>query len=505
MHQDEYKWALFLDNGNLTEFPHPIVAPISYHAFFNYFGVENLRILPIIISFIGHLIAVLLVQRELGYSRGILFNLLFTINPFVVLGNYQIDIDGSYLIFFTVLYIYLSTSKSSNNIIQKLVIPLVVIIGMLTKFSFILILFSHLITVLYKKDYEKASKIFKYLILSFLILIFVKFFQPSSSNYSSEFILNTFSSRNISQIVFLTCKSLLLIGPIILFARIKYKNRNAPEVDLILFSYLIVIIFFYLIIFNFSERTLDRYLLAISFPIIYLSLDKIFTTLKVIKYYHFFWSIIALLVVFGLYLLNFEFEVVPLHPKGYFAQKLLNFDLNFLIPFFTGSGPIGFYVPLGLLLFTFGLAVISILVKSYKQLSLLAFSSVLLLSLFFFIESSSGHFFGNASNIAKNTIARIPNNSPTITYNDIGGYELNKINSYLNRLYLNPNWKSGQVGKMENLGGLFLLVNMPDIDEKSWLWEYLKKCEIIFSVRDKKVEGKIFRCNLPKVKEIKLN
>ena len=62
LHQDEYKWALFLENGRLVDFPHPILSPFVYHLFLNCFGIENLRLVPIIISFLGHVLAVLLIS-----------------------------------------------------------------------------------------------------------------------------------------------------------------------------------------------------------------------------------------------------------------------------------------------------------------------------------------------------------------------------------------------------------------------------------------------------------
>ena len=100
--------------------------------------------------------AVTLVYRELGKKASLIFNVLMTVTPFVILGNYQIDIDGSFLFLFVVLYIYLSTMQYSNNIIHIFITCVIITLGMLTKFSFILIVIAHFFIV-YKQKIEKNS------------------------------------------------------------------------------------------------------------------------------------------------------------------------------------------------------------------------------------------------------------------------------------------------------------------------------------------------------------
>jgi hypothetical protein len=36
---------------------------------------------------------------------------------------------------------------------------------------------------------------------------------------------------------------------------------------------------------------------------------------------------------------------------------------------------------------------------------------------------------------------------------------------------------------------------MPAIDKNSWLLEELKKCNTIYSIKDKKIRGEVFTCD----------
>ena len=495
LHQDEYKWALFLENGPLADFPHPILSPFVYHLFLNYFGIENLRLVPIIISFLGHALAVLLVYRELGYSRSLVFNLLLTLNPFAVLGNYQIDIDGSFLFFFIVLYVYISTDKSLTNVNSRYITSVIVILGVLTKFSFILILVAHLLSSVHERKKVKVNSSFIYLIISLVTILIIQFIQPLTASYSGGFIDSIVSQRNTSQIIFLTAKSLLWLGPILFFIKFNPRKRNLSEVSSLFNFYIVTLFLFYFILFNFSDRAFDRYLLAFCLPVIYLAVEKISKTLEIIDYKEIFFILIFLSLVVFLYTSRTNFEIIPLHPKQEFISKILKLDFNFLIPFFTGSGPIGFYVPFSLIFASFSITLVCIILYKSKVFASLAISSVLLLNLFFLIESTTGYFFGSASKVAKQSIAEIPIGVKTITYNDIGGYELHKKNSYFKRVYLNPSWRTVQQSKFENYEGLFLLIDMPAIEKNSWLLKELDKCDSIYSIEDKKIRGAVFMCN----------
>ena len=495
LHQDEYKWALFLENGRLVDFPHPILSPFVYHLFLNFFGIENLRLVPIIISFLGHVLAVLLVYRELGYSRSLIFNLLLTLNPFVILGNYQIDIDGSFLFFFIVLYVYISTDKSLTNFKSRYITSVIVILGILTKFSFILILVAHLLSNIKERKKVKVNSSIIYLMISLATILIIQFIQPLTASYSGGFIGSIVSQRNTSQIIFLTAKSLLWLGPILFFIKFNPRKRNLSEVSSLFNFYIVTLFLFYFILFNFSDRAFDRYLLAFCLPVIYLAVEKISKTFKIIDYKNIFFILIFVSLVVFLYTSRTNFEVIPLHPKQEFVSKIFTLDFNFLIPFFTGSGPIGFYVPFSLLFASFFLTLVCIIFHKSKTFASLAISSVLLLNLFFLIESTTGYFFGSASKVAKESIVKIPAGVKTITYNDIGGYELHKKNSYFKRVYLNPSWRNEQQSKFENYQGLFLLIDMPAIDNKSWLLEELKKCNTIYSIEDKKIRGAVFTCD----------
>jgi len=496
LHQDEYKWALFLENGKILEFPHPPIAPLLYRTFLQNFGIENLRILPIIISFIGHIVAVALVHRELGKKASLIFNILFTITPFVILGNYQIDIDGSFLFLFVVLYVYVSTMKYRNTILYIFITCVIITLGMLTKFSFILIVVAHLFNSLKAKNREKLRTTFLFLFVSILIFIISRYTQQSASTYSDGFLNSIFSGRNITQIVFLTIKSILWLGPIIFLFSLKAKNGKVSEVSRLLKHYLLILFLFYFIVFNFSERAFDRYLLSFCLPIMYFTVGKSIDIITKSTYKKIILSFTFLTSFFYIVSTKFDLEVIPLHPKEAFLSKLFSMNFNFLIPFFTGSGPIGFYIPFLLIILSFTITFIVLVIPLFEKFKYLIVSVILIYCSFFYVESSSGFFFGNASQIAKSTLSNLPSAVKTITYNDIGGYELYRKGSYFKRLYLNPAWTAVQRSKFENFDGYFMLVNMPDIGRNSWLFGELKNCKLEYRIRDKTISGELYHCKV---------
>ena len=260
---------------------------------------------------------------------------------------------------------------------------------------------------------------------------------------------------------------------------------------------------FYYILFDFSHRTFDRYLLFATVPVIMfaaLRLSKIYVDR--IDYI----GILYLLVIFAvtfLLLLRIPADPMPLHPKEDFVKAVTGFHWKFLMPIFTGSGPIGFYLSFFFIaiIFLFCALLCAVLI-SFNNFQKFITSIVVIVSILYSIvgisEYTTGIKYGSASKVAKLMLSEISSDSSILevkTYNDIGGWELGEAKKYQGRIYLNPEWAIEKNRNFKTFEGFVLVVNMPEIRNDNWFAKALReKCTIQRETVDKLISGKLYKC-----------
>lgn len=508
-HQDEFKWALDVDfkyhlYGSI---PHPPFAETLYMLWGQVFHYDWLRVVPLIFACFNILLGVALVRRWYGEKAAIWFGVLFSIMTASLQAATQVDIDGAFLPFWTLIAFWAATDLKDPTLRKRGIALLTVacIGGFLTKLSFVLVP----VTLIAEAMMDGRLKIKRtYLIgaLTLGIIGLVLWVSPVLDGlllvrYAKGFGFLNLLHRDYFELTLLSLKSVVLLGPaalLALFVAIKERKR-----------YLLMCLFvasqlsFYTVLFDFTHRTLERYMLVLALPIAVVVGDFFAR--------HFSeeaardrraWLASALfLVAFAFVLFALPKQAIPLHPKEQFVQKVAHFDFGFLIPISGGSGPIGFYVPADVTLYAFALVTILaawfVFRRENKRILLPMLALLIAFPILTDEEFALGKLYGNASKLAKDTIAWVnanPDIKQVITYNDIGGWELHEGGKYANRFYLEPTFASSTAARFAAFDGFYLVVGMPPLAPDSAQVRYFTQCGNVHHAVDGQVMADVYDC-----------
>lgn len=500
-HQDEYKWALNLESFGPESLPHPPIVPIIFKSFGELFGFQNLRFVVILFSFAMYLLQVAIVRKQINLGSAIIFAFLLAINPYAVIMSTQVDIDGTFLPLIQTLFIYFflrwQKEKTKSN---EFLLMFMVILGFLTKLSFILLVIVLLLSVYLIQEYKYLRNVtLKLVFFSILVIVTVRTLFPYSTSYVGNFLSVSFFDRSWGQSFILLSKAIILIGPLMLVFLIpEVWKSNLSKLVLIWTSANLA---WYLLLFDFSERAIDRYLEALTIPVI-LCFSYWINNLVKNSQIRTLLTLLVVLIPPTIFLLinSLDYDTMPLHPKALYVERLLNLDLNFLFPVFTASGPLGYFVPFNFLTIIFAISLflcflIAFLPKkfAFPQLFIVL---VLIYSMVLSSEGSFGKLYGSSSDVVTKILNKVERHQKVLTYNDIAAFELNRKNSYFGRLYMRPDWQESKKEIMRTFDGHFLYVNMPPIESAEWLFDELKRCPVVFETSSRRIFGKIYDCSL---------
>jgi len=500
-HQDEYKWAINLRELGLDSLPHPPLVPFIFDTFGNFFGFQNLRIVVLMFSLILFLAQTVAVAKYLDSSTAAIFAFAVAINPYAAIMSTQIDIDGTFLpliqTFFIVLLIKRSHKKTSAN---SLLLFLVIILGYFIKLSFIISVLTFAFSVFLISSLRSYRLLaIQILIASVLIVLLIQNQFSYTVSYVGNFLSGNFFERSWSQVIILLSKVVLLIGPLILV--FIFRDAMVSKLAKVVSIWTAVNLIWYLIIFDFSERAIDRYLQSLTYPGILLF--SYWCSKLLIKGYLLRTAVFLVSLMFvALPILwaSRDFDTMSLHPKNLYIERLLTFDLNFLFPLFTASGPLGFFISFNFLVVSFMVSLVLILVNYIPRGNLVSSQFIIALvtvySLTLSIENATGVLYGDSNAVVKELVRDIDRNQRVLTYNDIAAYELIEKGSYSGRLYMRPDWQESKMEIMRNFDDFFMYVNMPPIDSAKWLFEELDRCSITSEDADGKIVGRLYDCRL---------
>src|SRR3989344_506365 len=144
-HQDEHRWAQVAQiHGEFAS--HPPINKYLLLAGGTVLGFDNLRVVPLVVSFLNLILLYLISMRLSGSMKVATFSIvLFSLNTYSAIANLQIDIDGAILPFWVLLsfysYYFISQEQSGRNSYLWIGLFCVAITGgLLTKLSFVLAL-----------------------------------------------------------------------------------------------------------------------------------------------------------------------------------------------------------------------------------------------------------------------------------------------------------------------------------------------------------------------------
>lgn len=514
-HQDEYKWAIESDpSTGLTNPVHPPLALWVYTHAGSVIGYAHLRAVPIVLSIA--LIAALyyLCRRWYGPAAALAVAAVFAADMYALLGSVQIDIDGSFLplitlVAFAAYFNWLESYGTTRMKSAAVLLVLSVLVGFAIKLSFVLVP-AAFIAHFFIRNFEEAKRILlrpsvlipaavgvsATLVAGLLLAKHVVFL-----SYVANFI--AISGRDYAQLAFLTAKGLiyatpLLVGGIVLGAR--DVRRLAPW-----YVFLAINALFYYVIFDFSHRALDRYLLFLVLPASIMTGYAIARAYAELQSRRSFWTAFAafsaLLAAASHVVWSMPHTLVPLIPKSAFMAEFLSGSLNFLLPLTGGSGPAGFYVPVdgALLLWVFAaVGAAAFMIGKAKEHTLALFlSASLVCSAFMTLEYTRGVYYGSVERVAETLLSKLdadPKVPAVISYNDIAAFELVSRGKYAARFYPHTEYIPANVEKFKRGPGYYFVVQMPLINAESPYVKYFNTCSRVAEAADGVIVGDIFDC-----------
>lgn len=516
-HQDEHRWVMQADPRFDEISPHPPLAKYYFRFIGLVAGFGNIRWAPLLFS-LGSLVLVYLVSLKLAKNKVVVFisSVLFSINIYSIIASLQIDIDGAILPFFVLLgflsYINLLESEGSKYLWGSVFI-VSVIGGFLTKLSFALFLAALLCDYCLRLNLGGVNikKILKLislrLVMPILVLaigfyfIYVKGSGGIILDYASHFKSLNFGSRAYFDLAFKVMKSLVWLSPLLtLPVAGGILNKEIFKKYFFWYSYLAFNLLFYLVIFDFAKLTIERYLMFLIVPSALISGEVLCCWANKFKIGKNDFVAPIILISAVMVLIFLPYEALPLNPKEGYVEKIKNFELNFLIPFSGGSGPIGFYFSV---LFVFVSWFVSVLTAAgahlFKKHAKVLVSVFIMLGVtynfLFFAEYSQGYLYGSPDKITKLSLDHVlgdQNISGVITYHDVGAYELKMSNKYSSRFYTAPT--RDYTKKLIQYRGYYMIIDFPAIDKTSEYWKLISRCALDKKFTDKYVNSYIFDC-----------
>lgn len=519
-HQDEHRWLLLAD-GTVNEAPpHPPLALLLMKFTGTILDFENLRVLSVFFSFINLWLLYLVVGRMLDKKTALLASALYTLNIYSLVAGLQVDIDGAILPFFILLgyFGYLNLIQGVRKNLSLFLLVLAVIGGFLTKISFVLfflvLLFDYVIR-LYEKNKSGfvgvLKPVFKIGALIFVLFVLLFYFFSSRFgtvvDYAAHFKSLNFGSRAYLELAFKVAKSFVWLSPLLavsLAGGLFFKdiwNRQR-----LWYLYILANLLFYLILFDFSKLTIERYFMFLIVPAVIITSDFLFTIYKKfvagLSYKNFVPGLIIFIVFSALVFLR-PHEVLPLNPKTTYVEHIKEINFDFLIPFSSGSGPIGFYFSAQFILWSWILTVLILsgyILTKHTEYKAYFFASFLVFGLgyniVFMNELLRGDLYGSPDKVVHQTLNYVlndPSITKVITYNDIAPYDLKKSGKYASRFYTAP--ERDYTKKMSTFKGHYMIVDFPAIDKNGRYWPLISRCSLIKKFQDKKVESYIFDCS----------
>ncbi|HVM90435.1 MAG TPA: hypothetical protein VMU11_00880 [Verrucomicrobiae bacterium] len=508
-HQDEFKWAMDVDfkYHMYGSIPHPPFAETLYMLWGQVFHYDWLRVVPLIFACFNLLLGLALARRWFGEKAAIWFGVLFVVMTASLHAATQVDIDGAFLPFWTLIAFWAATDLKDPEFRKRgmWLMALACIGGFLTKLSFALVP----VTLIAEAIFDGRLKIRRNYLLGALglgIIGLCLWISPLLDGfllvrYAKGFGFLNLLHRDYFELLLLSLKSLVLLGPAAVLAVLAAVKQ--PKRYLLMILFVASQLLFYIVLFDFTHRTLERYMLVLAFPIAVVVGDFLarHLTKDAIRDNKAWLAAALFLAAFAFITFGLPKDAIPLHPKEQFVHKVAHLDFGFLIPISGGSGPIGFFVPTDATIYAF--AIVSILSAWFvfrggnKRILIPLIAMLLVFPLLTDEEFALGVLYGNASVLAKRAIAWVnanPDISQVITYNDIGGWELHEGNKYFKRFYLNPEFQASTQERMAGYDGFYLVVGMPPLPPDDPSVKYFGQCKDAYHQTDKKIAADVYDC-----------
>lgn len=517
-HQDEWKNAEMVRThvaGALSA--HPPLMELIYRWSGDIVGADNLRLMPLAFGIVSAWLLYVVMRRRAGVAAALYTVGLYAVSTYAVLASLMLDMDGTILPTFFLAAVYAYDQFRDSTSVRSsygwlFVLALALIVGFLTKLSFVLVLGALILDYLFEVRHRLTRRLLiraalgalGCMSLGVIAIASAHIFIPSFD--VSQTILHALSyvrveGRGYLQILIQTVKALFYLSPLLLVPLVLI-SRDSLTRNRIFVAYLGLGAFFYLVLFDFSQGALDKYLMYTIIPLAAIVGTILSQALHGLTVRTFVPGIIlgtagaALLVA-----LNFLApSVVPLYPKTAWIHAVAGGNWNILFPFTGGNGPTGFYVSFLFIVVGFVLSVCLAFLARYTHMRNVLVIALVLVGVTFngiFIEELLfGRINGSASKVLKASLAYIENADvkSIITHADTGAYELQEMGKYAGRFYAVPGYEEGHRTLFAKHMGQYLVVDVPLLNENGFYRRFFNTCTPTFMTTSGVIKAYVYDC-----------
>ncbi len=518
-HQDEWKTANIVQTNAIGALSgHPPLTELVYRAGGFLFGVDHLRVVPLLFAVFSAILLYVVVRGRSG-QRAALFAIgLYSACMYGVWASLMTDTDGAMLptLFLVCVYGYDRFRNASFAAAKAVWLSLIgagLLLGLLTKLSFAIVLGALVL------DYfvEMRSNITRALVVRAGIAALVCVFTAGLAIAATRFVIPAFDvrvtiehvlyyvrfeGRGYMQILIQAMKALFFLSPMLLVPLIFFSKEVFAK-SRIFIVYLGLGAFFYFVLFDFSQGALDKYLMYTIVPLCVIVGTILAREMRDVGARAVLIGTVVGIIAAGA-LLPLSFlspQVMPLYPKTEWISAVAHGNWNILMPFTGGSGPIGFYVSflfIGASFAAAGLFMLCALVISKIRAPLIVAGVIvgLACSAVFIEELLWGRINGSVPEVLAESVAYIASSDikSVITHADTGAYELNNLGKYAGRFYAVPGNEDVHRERFSAHRGHYLVIDFPKLNERGYYSRFFATCESIFETRSGAVEGHVYYC-----------
>lgn len=561
MYNDEATRAIAIKDsgflGNLVgkDTGHPPLYSWIAMSFTSVLGMSNVafRLIHIIFGALTIYLVFLIARRYFGSKAALWSVAIIGYSYYHILASIQITIDGSILAFFYLLTLYFFMRYSEFDVKDELAfragktgirinkwLPLAGVafgFAMLTKVSAILVLppivaYSLIKSRSVKKTAVELGAICIMGVLMFSSYLILSSFDPSGIEFvkarAQEVAVK--SPLNLPLLAIQFAQAGIWMGPFIIgmlllsFAWLldKKKDDQSKKNTHLMMLFITTIIFFYVFIIRDNFRPIERYFMVLTAPISILAgayLSKIKFEKKHLLIF------ISVFVIFSGFLvwLNLkQNEYLPFYPKEEFIKYAVGFDWAVYMPFLGNEGPVGFYLSLDTVAYSFILAFIALgiyLITKYARVKRKGCGQAAISALVVFIAVAAafnviiteeyliGKMNPDIEKVSKEMLDYVEKNDvkkPLLFFRNFA-LEFYTTPKYGECPYQLKYWDECSIDfsddknprKLELIdkGGTILVVDFPKINHDSLLWKKFSECKKLKSFYDKGQEvGFIIEC-----------
>lgn len=493
---------------------HPPLS-ILVHSFFRLVFGNFVWVSKLLLMLVGlaNICLVYLIARRVYNNKSALFSAaIMAFSAYSILASLQIDIDGSFLMFF-----YLLSSFSFVEFEQtkkrkwKVLTGVFAGLAILTKYPGIFILG---ILFVYKilKEKKVAGAIRLFIPITLIALSIFSIFPISSLIIGSGSFTDSINHLvkyvspgefNLALLVIQYLLSVIWLGPFFLFLLL-LSLKKVGRKDYLFLIWIFVIIIFYTFVNSDNFKPIERYFAILVAPLS-LIIGNYLSKIKLNKKHLMIFSIVFLFSTITLLMFNGQGDFIPFYPKTAFIQRAIDFEWNFYLPITGSSGPIGFFVNFNVIaysfIFTSAAAFVLFFMKprAFKVLVCLLLAVSISYNFFIVQEYLTSSTTPSVNKVSYELLDYSTTNhleEPIYVFrNKVFRHYLQDFYDDIRIINFDSEFNQDKVDDIRSNAKTVIVIDFPTMNKESFLWQEINACKKEGEFSDKGVIlGYVFIC-----------